>query len=492
MIKEIIVQGGYQEGGYSFNVLETPSKQTYQIEQIQIFRIGKDTYWHGYIQGKEIKIKKFPIDANPRKPGPTKVVKLMQATIQKNSRNFHHLNNGITIIASKVEYDNKKNIIEVTFGKLIGNNGDGVCNGGHTYFSIDQFQGEIKDDMLVRFEIIVLDPTITKEEKSERVKKIAEARNAHNELESITTAHYSGYYDKFISALGMYSVNFKWYEGDPNSIKNAEKVDSFIAKLTAISPHWYSHFENTSGNSGNHMSSARNSGSVHSKWQEFALSSSDDRNLYYLLPLIKDILLLKDEISYSLSHDEFPKVKPRWRSSRIWQYLSEKEDVTLLYKTINNNKVNGFMMSHTFATLILGAFRENVWFSVNDSGINLVGWLVNPIKLWHTHRQRYMKDLDNIASTINAPSFGNAFLQNSAIYNYQFPSYEFGAKLENCIASPEVIYDVSSNTKYIKCVAAEGEKHLEAKLVSDGMPPIAELKYFSSTKHSNYKQDLNG
>jgi hypothetical protein len=492
MIKEIIVQGGYQDGGYNFNVLETPSKQTYQIEQIQRFPIGKDTYWHGYIKGKEIKTKKFPIDANPRKPGPTKVVKLMQATIQKNSVNFHHLNNGITIIASEVKYDEEKQNIEVIFGKLVGNNGDGVCNGGHTYFSIDQFQGDINDDMLVRFEIIVLDPTIPKEEKSERVKKIAEARNAHNELESITTAHYSGYYDKFIAALGNNSVNFKWYEGDPNAVKNAEKVDAFLAKLTAISPHWYSHFENTSGNTGNHMSSARNSGSVHTKWQEYALSDSDDRNLFYLLPLINDILLLKDEISYSLSHDEFPKVKQRWRASRIWQYLNEKPDTTLLYKTIDGKKVEGFALSHTFATLILGAFRENVWFSVNDCGINLVGWLIDPIKLWHSHRQTFMKDLDNIASTINAPSFGNAFLQNSAIYNYQFPRYEFGARLENCISSPEVIYDLSSNLKYIKCNPVNGEKYLETKIISDGMPPIAEFKSSNSATHSNYKQDFNG
>lgn len=237
-IKEIVVQGGYQEGGYSFNVLLTPSIQEYNIEELKKFQIYNDTFWHGYIKGKEIKSKKFPLDANPRKPGPTKVVKLMQATIQKNPINFHHLNNGITLIAKKVHNnkDGKKIIIE--FGKLIGNNGDGICNGGHTYFSIDQFQGIISEEMLVRFEIIVLDSELTKEARSEKIKKIAEARNSHNELESITTAHYSGYYDKFINALGIKSVNFKWFEGDPNAIKNAEKVDLLIAKLSSMCPHW--------------------------------------------------------------------------------------------------------------------------------------------------------------------------------------------------------------------------------------------------------------
>ena len=106
--KKIVVQGGNKKGGYEFNVLNTPSNQTYDIENLSKFIIDKDTYWHGYIKGKEIKKKKFPIDANPRKPGPTKIVRLMQATIQKNPTDFHHLNNGITLIAHKVNYDEKK------------------------------------------------------------------------------------------------------------------------------------------------------------------------------------------------------------------------------------------------------------------------------------------------------------------------------------------------------------------------------------------------
>ena len=56
---KIEVQGGYEKGGYEFNVLETPSTKSYQFESLSKFEIGNDTYWHGYIKGSEIKAQKL-------------------------------------------------------------------------------------------------------------------------------------------------------------------------------------------------------------------------------------------------------------------------------------------------------------------------------------------------------------------------------------------------------------------------------------------------
>ncbi len=485
-MKKIEVQGGYEKGGYEFNVIETPEKLTYKIESIKEFKIRKDTYWHGYIKGKEIKKKKFPLDANPRKPGPTKVVKIMQATIQKEPENFHHLNNGMTIISKSLDFDQQSSSVTVEFGTSSGIHGDGVCNGGHTYFAIEQFSGVVEDEMLVKVEILVLDPSLSPEERAEKIKVIAEARNSHNELESITTAHYSGYYDGFISTLGSKKVYFKWYEGDPDALKNSEKVDSLIAKLTAICPHWYSHYLNSSGNNGNHMSSARNTGSTHKKWENYKINDADERNLDYMLPLLDDILLLRDEISWSLLHDDFYKVSKRWRSNRLWQYLSSKKDIELKFKRVDGKKVKGYDLSHTFITMILGAFRENVWFSVGDDGINLVGWLEDPIKLWQSHKEILLGKLNNIALTINAPSFGNAFLQNPALYNEQLTFYSHGVNVQNQVTKPEIIYDVQSGEKYIIDESNNSDLVLTCQIIDEDVPPFAEIVVDSSAQGQKY------
>jgi hypothetical protein len=126
-------------------------------------------------------------------------------------------------------------------------------------------------------------------------------------------------------------------------------------------------------------------------------------------------------------------------------------------------------------TMVLGAFRENVWFSMGDNGVNLVGWLIDPITLWHKHKETYMRDLNSIASTINAPSFGNAFLQNPAIYNSQFTSYHFGVNVTDSINRPEVIYQIDTNTKYLIDKTNIGTFWLECDVIDPELPPMAEL-----------------
>jgi hypothetical protein len=474
-IKEIIVHGGILKGGYQFTVLETPTTQKYKIFAAKEFAIKGDRYFHGYLLGKEIQQKKLPIDANPRKPSPTKVVKLMQATMIREPENFHHLNNGMTIIASDLIYNEGNAEIEITFGATKGIHGDGLCNGGHTYFALEQFQGVLSDDLLVRIEILILDPTLSSDERSEKIKVISEARNAHNQLESITTAHYSGFYDNLIKTLGYSKVYFKWFEGDPDAVENAEKVDSLIAKLTALSPHWYSHYLNPTGNSGMHMPSCRGIGSIHTKWEKFKLNDFDYRSLDYMLPLISDILVLKDEICYSLLHDNYSKVSAVWRKTRIWNYLRDNSsEIDLLFKP----GFTGYKLAHPWITLILGAFRENVWFSQDDSGINLVGWLVEPLKLWSDHRESLMVKLNAQAATVQAPSFGNAFIMQPAIYFDQLTEMEFGTRIRSHVAEPSVIYSVDTGEKYLK--SDSGSFFLQTIDLDPEIPPRSELLSYNT------------
>lgn len=469
-IKEIVVQGGTASGGYQFNVLETPTNQSYKVFAAKEFKIKNDRYFHGYLLGREINQKKLPIDANPRKPSPTKVVKMMQATMVKEPDNFHHLNNGMTVIASDLKYDEQKKEISVSFGSAIGIHGDGLCNGGHTYFALEQFQGTLSDDLLVRIEVLILDPELSAEERSEKIKVIAEARNAHNQLESITTAHYSGFYENFIKQLGNDKVYFKWFEGDPEAVENAEKVDSLIAKLTALSPHWYSHYLNPTGNNGVHMASCRGISGIHTKWEKFKVADSDYRTLDYMLPLLQDILKLKDEICYSLLHDNYSRVSSVWRNTRIWKYLKDNADeVDLTFKP----GFTGYKLAHPWITLILGAFRENVWFSQDDSGINFIGWLVDPLKLWKDHREALMIKLNAQAATVNAPSFGNAFIMQPAIYFDQLTEMEFGTRVRSHIGTPAVIYSNENGERFEK--SDSGSYWLQTIDLDPEIPPRSEL-----------------
>jgi hypothetical protein len=97
-----------------------------------------------------------------------------------------------------------------------------------------------------------------------------------------------------------------------------------------------------------------------------------------------------------------------------------------------------------------------------------------------------MRDLNNIASTINAPSFGNAFLQNPAIYNPQFTSYHFGVNVSENINKPEIIYQVDSNAKYVIDKKNLGPFWLECETLDPDLPPIAELITYEKPNLVNY------
>ena len=105
------------------------------------------------MSASELRDKKFPLDANPRKPSPTKVVRIMQKTLIDNPKDFHNLNNGITIIATSVELNTNKNEI-INYSAPIGNYGDGICNGGHTYYAIEQYQAPTMPEALVRLKFL--------------------------------------------------------------------------------------------------------------------------------------------------------------------------------------------------------------------------------------------------------------------------------------------------------------------------------------------------
>ena len=476
-IRKVIVNGGNSSGGYEYNVLSTPTEQNYKVQSLKQIEIGNDIYYHGYMRASEIRLIKMPLDANPRKPSPTRVVRIMQKTLQERPQDFHHLNNGITIIASNVEINSSYDEMIIEFAAPINNYGDGICNGGHTYYAVEQYQATVMPDALIRFEILVLDPQLSKDDKLNKLKDISSARNAHNELDSSTIANFLDYYKIFIESLGNNSVFFKWYEGDPNSLPIAEKSTNLIPQLTSLSPFWFSHYTNASLSNSTHQSASRSPGSVHSSWMKtIDTDPSDPKNLFHLVPMLGDIMLLRDHIKESLLSRDFKIVSAHWNKTLLAKYLKEKKTKTKFLKDINGVSLECCDLPHTATCMLLGAFRSNVWFSIDDD-INLVGWLINPFELWDRFCVKHLINLNNIAKGISGGSFGNAFIFNPAIYSYQLAEYEFGSQLISKASSPEVLYDLKTGKKYEKIKAQQKATHYLKinKPIQEGANILAEL-----------------
>jgi hypothetical protein len=116
-----------------YDVLQTPD----HINLSNVIKIDEhvfeDNYKfiHCYVSMSDIKQYGLPIDANPREPSRVSVVNQMINTIRDNPDKFHHWNNGISLVCTKLNYNKDTQVLHVEF-----NEGDGICNGGHTYFAI--------------------------------------------------------------------------------------------------------------------------------------------------------------------------------------------------------------------------------------------------------------------------------------------------------------------------------------------------------------------
>jgi len=94
--------------------------------------------------------------ANPRAPDcEHSVVAEMKDTLKHKPEKFTTLNGGITIVCDDVTVDVKTNRLTI---KL--QDGDGIVNGGHTYYSIAS-SGKIDPSALVKIEIIQISKKLT-------------------------------------------------------------------------------------------------------------------------------------------------------------------------------------------------------------------------------------------------------------------------------------------------------------------------------------------
>ena len=389
-------------------------------------------FHHVFVPANALRTVCLPLDANPREPTRVDVVKRMEETLRESPSNFHHWNNGITVVCKSVDFGD--NDLRVSFLE-----GDGICNGGHTYFSIVTFPARLPDDCMVHLELIELPEAINN--RRQVINDIAARRNRNRALSPTTQADFLGHYDPFRAALGVESKQVSWHEGDSNALPNAIRSELLVRLMASLDPFWYRHPVHGEDRP-NHKQVATSSSKIHSDWFEGAQGADPTRNLNHMAALLPDILRLRDFLSFDLRHGDLTDVKGTFRNRLIYQnWLAEKKDHVLAHYKPGKT---GCSLSAPAQLMILGYFRSNIWLCLDEDGEpSLIGWLRDPIDLWNETRAELLEKLANdFQDADNDPS---QFIKRSGPYDFQLVELNYGKFPP---AEPEMFIDLASRIRY--------------------------------------------
>jgi AIPR protein len=442
------------EDGLSYEILETPGKAKFT----EFYYSGSTdtgdgyTIHHAYIPCNHLKKVCLPLDANPREPVKGDVVKKMMDCLRDTPSNFHHWNNGITVICDNFLYDPSTKVIEVELSK-----GTGICNGGHTYFSISTMPNEISELAKVHIEFIKLPIDLDEDTKKSIINDIASKRNRNRALLQTTQADYLDLYDKFKDTLKDKVSCIKWHEGDSDAIEGAIGTELFIRLLACIDPFWFRHPQHNPAGAV-HKTAATSSASIHSKWFDAAQNLDPKLNLYHLAPLCLRIMTLIDEISFSLRRngDPFTELSPRWRGTSFYNWLNPNDNRKLEFLNPENM---GAALTAPAQVMILGSFRSNVWLGLNEDGDpSYIGFLKDPTRLWNDTKIEYLRTLTGIFD--DSGQDPNQFIKQNSPYDHQLIQLLYGRMAPvypesfiNNETAKEYVMDETNPTHYLSCDA---------------------------------------
>ena len=444
------------EDGIDYRILETPGSLSIPYISWKFHDDIPDGYLlhHLYVRCEDLRALKLPLDANPREPTNSDVVKKMVNTLTDNPNRFHHWNNGISIIVNEIQ-ESGDGLLNISF-----NQGDGICNGGHTYFSIETFPEEIDPSALVHLELIEL-PEMESMDRIKQIVDIATWRNRNKQLKESTQADYLGFYDPFKEMLVADSKFVIWHEGDGEAIRGeAISSEHFIRLVASLDPFWYSHpIINPRG--ADH-SAAQGTKAIHTKWYDGVDEGDPTSNLYHMRFLLHNLFQIRDMISYSLLNDDFSSISPRWRRKAFYQWMNKGERDLHFY----NPGERGNKVPDTAEVIITGLFRQSVWIGTDpDGNPRYVGWLVDPERLWNTTKYELLGDITSLFDDSGRDPI--AFKRMKGPHEKQLIKIMYGM---NPPDYPVVIYGISNGAIY----------HLDDHrpthyLEYQSVPPMADL-----------------
>lgn len=429
-----------------YMVLKTPGEVSFhgvKLHQSESFNDGYKFY-HLYIKCNELKKTCLPMDANPREPKAGDVVGKMQHTIQLCPDEFHHLNNGISVICAEVKYDSHNETVTISF-----NEGEGICNGGHTYFSIVTLPIDIDEDCYVHLELIEIPAEIAdKAKRKKAINDIASARNRNRMLHVTTEADYLGYYIPFQKCLGENTKYVMWHEGDSQADPDAIKSDHFIRLVASLDPFWFDHPQiKIKAQKPTHKFAASGILAVHNNWvASLGDPGTEDkgdfqRSLYHLAPLSNHILELRDLISYSLKHDDLTAIPGNIRKTSFFDWFKNQER-ELKYGRFAGEI--GYKLPPTLEVLIIGSFRHNIWIGLNEEGYpQLIGVLEDFDVLWDNTKMVLIDKLKQLFQGYdNDPA---PFCRSEAPFSEQLIKLAYGMRPPTY---PENFYELSTLLQY--------------------------------------------
>jgi len=203
---------------HCFRNLEDPAGKIERREMV----VSLDQYPYG-----------FGLGPNPRRPilG-SPVSKKIRDTLAENWKRFHLLNRGVTIVAKKVEYDNKSQRVRLILDEIPEEETlYGLLDGGNTNERINKWREELSDEEAVSklaetfVNAQVLIPTLNgagelSPEMLDLLNDIKEARNTSVQVKSKSLADARRHFDILKTALSKepYYDEISWREGEGGSV----------------------------------------------------------------------------------------------------------------------------------------------------------------------------------------------------------------------------------------------------------------------------------
>lgn len=429
--------------GVEYSVLDTPSSVALDYIEANSYSelspVGGFSTHHVYIKCSEIKNSLLPIEANPREPSKSNVVKDMRDTLGDVPEDFIKWNNGITVICESAGFSDDS--IELNFAE----EREGICNGGHTYYAIQTTQGDISD-AAVHLEIIEI-PTNGSDDRKQTIVDIASKRNAVNNLDDSSRADFLDLYSPFKQKMNEPQL-VSWHENDSDALDTSIDAKTFIRNLAIVDPK-RSYHAVVSPNKSNHKGDATSPGNTHGTWYSDALDAHrDDARipLYHMSPLIDDIFDIRDLLSHSIVEDDY---FSGFRRQSFYQEVIKKGEDEVEKRKLRRNDLEedtGAELNKPVEAMLLGAFRSNVYlYSGSPDSIDYIGWIRKPDDLWDVRKSKLMQEL--IDTYDDANNDYQSFIWNNAPYDLELYPHG-GIDPDWPDESLDIIYDVETGDKY--------------------------------------------
>lgn len=363
----------------------------------------------------------------------------MQETLADEPENFIKWNNGLTVVCEEVSFDESDSKVTIDFSEA----NEGICNGGHTYFSIVTAGGNLSDAG-VHLEVIEVPEGLGEEERQDEIVEIAKKRNNINNLDNYTVADFLDCYQIFKDEMRDDRL-VSWHENDSRAHSHAIDAPELIRILAALNADRY-HHDILKPNSSYHKPASLSKSSIHTGWFNGALDARDkgeEPPLAHMSVLIDDILELRDMLAYTLKHGSLPK---GFKNTNFYKEVikGKKETTRDLYIGKYANE-EGWKLRSTFEVMLLGMFRSNIYTKAgSDKDIRHIGWVLDPESIWDDRRENILEHLKRYYDDVGK-SYRD-FINSESPYELAVYKYSHDPRWPDPPA--QILYDTETSERY--------------------------------------------